>query len=166
MSNPILEERAHKYAQRFDLLLNFEKPLGYGNDGYVWRSNQNTAVKAIERERAYLCELESYQRLQRAGISEIHGLAIPSLVNHHDKLMVIEMDVVTPPFLLDFGKVWLDKRPDYPEDAWDQWEAAGRDDFGDRWNDVKSVISALRRLGIHYIDPKPGNINFGDGPLA
>jgi len=166
MSKQVLESRAQQYARLYDLTVNFEKPLGYGNDGYVWRSSQNTAIKVIERERAYRSELYSYQRLEQAGISEINGLAIPTLVNSHDKLMIIEMDVVTPPYLIDFGKVWLDRAPDYSQDAWDQWESVGHDDFGDRWGDVKAVLAILQQLGIHYVDPKLGNINFGDSPVA
>ncbi len=162
MTRQILEQRALKYAQLFDLALNFEKPLGYGNDGHVWRSDQNTAVKALSREQAYLCERNSYQRLQLAGVSEIGGLSVPKLINYHNDLMIVEMEVVSAPFLLDFGKVWLDHPPDYPDDAWEHWETEGQENFGHRWEEAKSIIRSLREYGIYYIDAKPGNINFGD----
>ena len=76
--------------------------------------------------------------------------------------MIIEMEVVSPPFILDFGKVWLDRRPDYPEDSWAERERQGEEDFGARWQDVKAVLSVLESYGIYYVDPNLGNINFGD----
>jgi hypothetical protein len=34
--------------------------------------------------------------------------------------------------------------------------------FRDHWPDVVTALEALRKLGIYYLDPKPGNIAFGD----
>jgi hypothetical protein len=40
------------------------------------------------------------------------------------------------------------------------WHAEGRENFGDRWNKVMSLIRLLEGYGIYYVDPKPGNIMF------
>jgi hypothetical protein len=37
----------------------------------------------------------------------MHGFAIPELIEVDRPLMAIEMTLVRPPFLLDFGKVYL-----------------------------------------------------------
>ncbi len=137
-------------------------PLGFGNDGYVWRSDQNTAVKAFDRERTYQSERDSYRRLLEAGVEETCGLTVPRLLEYDDELWIVEMEVVSPPYILDFGKVWLDRKPDYPDDAVDYAEQKGLDDFGERWTDVKSILRVLVQYGIYYVDPNPGNINFGD----
>jgi len=42
------------------------------------------------------------------------------------------------------------------------WRAEGRENFGDRWSIVMSLVRALQKFGIYYVDPKPGNIMFGD----
>jgi hypothetical protein len=71
---------------------------------------------------------------------------------------------VRPRFLLDFGKVYLDAPPPYWNDAeiMANWHAEGRENFGDRWSKVLSLIGMLQKYGIWYIDPKPGNIMFED----
>ncbi len=76
--------------------------------------------------------------------------------------MIVEMRLVTPPYLLDFGKAYLDSAPEYPSDAMSEWEQQGAENFGARWNDVRAAIWALKQYGIYYFDAKPGNINFGD----
>ena len=74
------------------------------------------------------------------------------------------MSIVSPPFLLDFGKVYLDSPPPYWNDAeiMANWHAEGKENFGPRWSQVLSLIGLLQKLGIWYVDPKPGNIMFSD----
>ena len=79
--------------------------------------------------------------------------------------MVIEMGIVSPPFILDFAKCWLDGPADYTPEVLAEWDADGADRFGKRWPDVKSVLAELRRFGIYYYDAKPGNIRFTDDVL-
>jgi len=83
-------------------------------------------------------------------------------MGHDDDLLVVEMLVVTPPFLLDFAKAHLDSSPEFPAETMREWEGEGMENFGDRWPDVKAVLWSLRQLGIYYFDAKPGNIHFGD----
>lgn len=82
-----------------------------------------------------------------------------------DSLMVLEMTIVTAPYLLDFGKVWIDRPPPYYFDAqrMNNAQADARDLFGNFWPDVQVALYQLRRkYGIYYADPRPGNINCGD----
>ena len=53
MPTSILEKHARDYAELFGLAVDFETPLGYGNDGTVWRTSRRTAIKAIERQLKY-----------------------------------------------------------------------------------------------------------------
>jgi len=132
-------------------------------DGEVWESTRQTAIKAIRRERNYILELECYTRLSRDNVSRISGFSVPRLVGSDDRLQVIEIKIVTPPNILDFGKVHFDRRPDYSPETWQEWLDERRELFGDHWPRVEALMAALSSgYGIYYMDPKPGNIMFGD----
>jgi hypothetical protein len=74
--------------------------------------------------------------------------------------VVIEMSIVVPPYLIDFGKVYIDKRSD---PMWRrQFELEGRERFDERWPEVRRLLRLLELHGINYLDPKPGNISFPD----
>ncbi len=140
-----------------EISLWLEHKLGFGSDGIVWRSTRPSAVKVLENERNYRNEITCYQRLNEAGVYEIAGLAVPLLIDHDDNLMVVEMEIVQPPFLLDFGKVYLDNPPEYLSDVqsmansyrdWQEW-------FGDRWDEIPYILALLQKHGIYYpIFPK------------
>ena len=49
--------------------------LGDGNDGAVWESDQQSAIKALERRDSYLRERDAYLRLQDLGIFDIQGFS-------------------------------------------------------------------------------------------
>jgi hypothetical protein len=73
------------------------------------------------------------------------------------------MDIVTEPYLLDFGKAYVDYRPDYSQESLDYWEEQYREIWGDeRWKYVKRLLASLTLVGIYYQDPTPRNISFGD----
>ena len=71
--------------------------LGDGNDGAVWESDQQTAIKALERRDSYFRERDSYLRLRDLSIVDIQGFAVPWLIDHDDTKQVVEMTVVFPP---------------------------------------------------------------------
>jgi hypothetical protein len=162
MANSILEERARRYGELAKIEIQFERALGAGTDGAVWKTDRHSAVKAFERQTNYRLEVECYNRLASAGVTEIDSFAVPRLIDASDDLWVIEIEIVTPPFLLDFGKVHLDRPPDFSAEVLAEDEERCREIFEDRWPRVKSLIYALRRYGIYYTDPKPGNIMFED----
>ena len=73
------------------------------------------------------------------------------------------MEIVRPPFLLDFGDGYLDWASEFTEEVWEQWHAEKSEQFGDRWDAVLSIIAHLRgAYGIHLMDVNPGNITFDE----
>lgn len=138
--------------------------LGYGSDGSVWHSSRKTAVKALYNQKNYDNELECYIRLKAAGVRQIGLFDVPFLEDYDANLRVIEISIVQPPYLLDFGKVYLDHPPTHLYDeqmmanALEEWQER----FGDRWSKVRHAIRMLEKLGIYYFDPRPGNVCFGD----
>lgn len=162
MSNLYRNElaRAEEYAKRRKLEI--EEQLGGGADGVVLSTSQKTAIKALRFEELYQREKDAYLRLQENGIDNIRGFAIPQLVGLHDELLVVEMQIVSPPFIVDFAGARLDFPIEFPEDVMEQWREERIEMFGEeRWSEVCCVLAALRRYGIHLSDVKPGNIEFG-----
>lgn len=117
-----------------------------------------TAVKAVERLRNYTVERECYQRLHDADVSAIDGLNVPRLVAFDDGFQIIEMEIVAPPYLLDFGKAHLDARPEFPAETMVEWDEQLVELFGDDVPRVKRVLRQLTKYGIYYYDAKPANI--------
>ena len=139
--------------------------LGFGEDGFVWRSIGMTAVKAFYRSRNYTVELDCYTRLSTwNGVTDLAGFAVPALLGHDDRLMVIEMGLVAPPCVLDFGKAYLDRPGDYPEGVLEDSLDSFRENYSERdWERVEELVSDLQTFGIYYYDLKPGNIQFPNG---
>ena len=164
IDNAELLARADQYAHSKGISIVRKDMLGYGSDGNVWRSSAKSAIKALNRPESYVVELECYRRLKTADVREICGFNVPILEGWDDTLLVIEMTIVQPPYLLDFGKVYLDNPPTYLYDeqmianATAEW----RERFGRRWTKVNSAVGMLKKYGIYYFDPRPGNICFGD----
>ncbi len=138
--------------------------LGYGSDGTVWTTSRKSALKILGRPENYASEVEYYRRLREADTDEICGFAVPRLLECDEELLAIEMSIVQPPYLLDFGKVHLDHPPPYWGDAQftNNAFADGREHFGRDWSKVLAAMTVLRsKFGIYYVDPRPGNISFG-----
>lgn len=149
---------AKEYArQRGSKLLD---RLGYGQDGIVYSTDQKSAVNAFRCDEQYRREKEVYGRIEQHNISKVGEFAIPKPISCHDKLMVIEMEIVSPPFIVDFAGAHLDESPPYPPDVLVEWERRKRQMFGRRWPLVRSALSQLRGFGIHLADINPGNVTF------
>ncbi|HEX4146900.1 MAG TPA: hypothetical protein VHY91_25610 [Pirellulales bacterium] len=78
--------------------------------------------------------------------------------------MAIEIGIVEPPYILDFGKVSLDVAPDFEDSTIEQEDATHEELYGaERWQTVVQLLEILKwRFGIYYLDPKPGNIMFAN----
>lgn len=87
-----------EYARRRPPVL-FDR-LGFGQDGIVYSTSEKTAVKAFRYLEQYDREKRVYLRLDERGTSRIGEFSIPRLMKVNDELMVIEMGIVSPPFIL------------------------------------------------------------------
>jgi hypothetical protein len=163
----LLIQLAQAYATRHRLCL--AERLGFGVHGIIFRTEGNpekgnvaTAIKVHRFREPYLRELAVYQRLQGVGMTKILGLNVPQLLGHNDEMRIIEMSIVTRPFVLDFAGAYLDVPPQFPDETWAQWEAEKLDQFGLRWGKVQEILAALEEMGIHMVDISPSNIAFID----
>lgn len=151
-------ERAQRYSERVGTQLT--RQLGAGYDGVVFATEAGSAVKALRYAELYRRERDVYTRLREAQTERVSGCNVPRLLNFDDELWVVEMEVVQPPFVLDFAGARLDQPLDYPEEVLIEWEAEKVEQFGDDWPRVRQVLAGFRRLGIFLADVKPGNISF------
>lgn len=160
-----LVQNAQVYASRHQLQL--AERLGFGIHGIIFVAEDNskggkTAVKTHRSIAPYWRERDVYARLRAAGVSEILGFNIPQMICFDDELRIIEMSVVARPFVLDFAGAYLDGTPEFPEEAWIEWETEKREQFEARWPKVQAILAALEELGIHMVNVSPSNIAFRD----
>jgi hypothetical protein len=157
--------RAEEYCSRKGLILAAQ--LGFGVHGSVFAAvNQSngrrSAVKAHERERFYLRERNIYLRLMDQSVTHMRGAQVPQLLGHDDALWVIEMMIVSRPFVLDFAGAYLDFPPDFSEQVLEEWRAEKQEQFGSRWPEVQAILRELEDYGVYMSDVNPGNVSFGD----
>lgn len=141
-----IQQRIKSYCSRRKL--EPERQLGAGLDGVVIATTRRTAVKGFLYERHYLNELAVYRRLQERHIRNVAGFAVPQFIGHHDELLVVEMEIVNPSFVVDFAGAYLDRRPPFSEEEWEVWEAEREELFGDDWSTVRTVLARI----IHGVD--------------
>jgi len=120
------------------------------------------ALKAHRNEADYGRERDVYLRLSQRQITEIRGCRVPELLEYDDNLLVIEMTIVTRPFVLDFGGAYLDRAPEFPKEVLADWRSEKAEQFGARWPEVQSILAGLEAYGIFLLDVNPGNISFGE----
>jgi hypothetical protein len=150
--------RMGEYCQRNSLVAS---PLSAGQDGVVWQTTleRNSVIKAFYRQESYAAELSCYRHLAEIGLDEIKGYHLPSLIASDDELLVIEIDLVQPPFILDFGKARVGFTPDFSDEVMEDCYAQWREWWGDEYYPIiRSIVAILRYHGIYYPDPRPGNI--------
>lgn len=164
-----VEDRARAYAQRTGAVLGTR--LGYGYNGTVFTiENQpeigppvpRAAIKVHYRAEEYARERDVYRRLARHGVTAVRGFHVPRLLHHDDALWVIEMTIVSRPFVLDFAGAYLDRPPDFSQEVLADWQAEIAERFEHRLPEVQAVLRALEALGVHLTDVNPGNIAFDD----
>ncbi len=83
----------------------------------MWSSTAFTAIKVFALSDRCRRECEVYARLRLAGIRMVAGHSLPELLDIDDRLGVIEMTIVRPPFVLDFASAALDHPPEFPEEV-------------------------------------------------
>ena len=155
--------RVEKYALLNNRRLNPNLRFGWGYDGIVLGTTIGSAIKGFGFERLFQRERDVYLRLAEFDVDGIMGFNVPRLLAYDDALLCIEMEVVSPPFVLDFAGAYLDQRPDYPDEVMEEWQADKLEQFGEeRWLIVQNIMAHFARMGIHLADVKPGNITFAE----
>lgn len=157
--------RARAYAERNQLRISH--PLGSGNHGSVFVVEGNvkanrSAIKVHQEPEPYLREKDAYERLAEKEIVAVEGFAIPQFLGFDDDLLVLEMTVVEPPFIVDFASAYLDEPPDFPENVLEEWRQQKGEEFGERWPVVEDVMMMFRMHGVYLIDVHARNIAFLD----
>jgi hypothetical protein len=158
-------QNAVDYATRHRLQL--AERLGFGIHGIIYVAEDKsaggkTAIKAHRELEPFRRELSVYARLHEVQVSEILGFHVPQLIRAADDLRVIEMTIVTRPFVLDFAGAYLDAPPNFTNEIWADWEEQKRDQFDVRWSQVQAILSALEEMDIYMVDVSPSNIAFLD----
>ncbi|HVT89155.1 MAG TPA: hypothetical protein VHD56_09915 [Tepidisphaeraceae bacterium] len=135
---------------------------GVGQDGTVWRTAQHTAVKFFDRSERFERERDVYQLLTRRQILRVASHNVPELILFDDELRVIEMTIVTRPFILDFAGAKLPHEiPDFDADVIEEHHRHLEELFGERWTDALHVAEMFRlETGYTLLDIHPGNIAF------
>ncbi len=150
--------RLHEYCKKHFESNSLSSQLGEGTDGAVWLTQHRTAVKAFFSERQFKAELGCFLRLEKHQVTSIFGYAIPRLIDADQTLLVIEMTTVEPPYLLDFGKAYLDLKPEYTSHQWSDLYNRVRQIYGDRYEEVMRVVTGLQQYGIYYYDITLNNV--------
>jgi hypothetical protein len=135
--------------------------LGEGKDGAVWRTSRWSAVKIHERPESYRAERNAYIRLRQVGLTEVAGFTIPILLSYDDVNLVIEMEIVTPPYVVDFASARLDVSEDLIEDEGHTLADVIRDRFDERAEEVIVLCDDLASAaGIYLTDVHRHNVKF------
>jgi hypothetical protein len=154
-----LDERIKNYAKANRLKFNLKEKVGYGNDGEVWATSRSTVIKVFYRDESYRREKACFLRLLAHEIKDLDGLSVPQIVQFDDNLLIVEMTFVNPPYILDFGKAYLDGQSPYDKEQLDEWRARLRNSFPKAdLPRVHRILRSLSSLGIGYYDARPWNI--------
>ncbi len=94
------------YAHQMKLTIQVP-PLGGGFDGLVLATDRGTAIKAMNNPQLYRQELDVYRFMQRKKIFIISGFHIPKLICQDDSNCIIEMTIVTAPYVVDMWSISL-----------------------------------------------------------
>ena len=146
------------YQHRLKLVTN----LGHGLQGKVFATNRESAIKVHAERAAYLRERDVYQRLTQYQVRQVRGLIVPSLLGFDDTLLIVEMSLVSPPFIVDFGGAYLDAPASHATDPQlrKDWIEQKQEQFGEDWPRVTAILADLEQFKIFVADVHPGNIRF------
>jgi hypothetical protein len=146
--------------------IQLKKTLGHGLQGIVYSTSRFSAIKIHSIRGAYIRERDVYERLKSRGVQQVRGLVVPEIFNWDDSRLILEMTIVAPPFIVDFGGAYLDNLPDHALSSinFSYGDQDKREQFGDNWLEVQALIAEFAtRYSIHIVDVNPGNIRFARG---
>ncbi len=162
MSGDDLKEEAEACAAAHGLEL--ADLLGWGIHGSVWnlKTKEGTfasVLKIHRREASYIRERDCYQRLLEMRVELINGVAVPILVRVDERWLAVQMTLVERPFLLGFGTVWLDERPEFPSEVLEEGLLAARKKFGEDWPVACEILRVMEvNYGVIIKYLCPGNL--------
>jgi hypothetical protein len=153
-------EKAEAVAREYTRAGTLRKALGSGQEGFVYPTENATAIKIFTYREKFERELAAYRRLHKCDVYDVLGVAIPRPIRFSMRLLVIEMTMVQPPFLLDFAGSTLDDPIEFEQGVEEEWWDRVRQDFEGRFELARDVFYALQhRTGIYYYDLAPRNLN-------
>ena len=141
MESSNVVERAQSYAHHRGIEIKY--PLGAGCDGSVFATDRPSAIKVLNWQVHYHKERDVYLRLRQHKIQKIAGCHVPRLIDFDDELLIVEMAIVSPPYVLDFAGAYLDRRPDFPPEVMRRWRRDKREQFGADWPFVPRIVVAF-----------------------
>ncbi|MEZ6034375.1 MAG: hypothetical protein R3C17_14870 [Planctomycetaceae bacterium] len=103
-------ERRSAYCSCHGVVIQFDEP-DWGLDAFLWRTTVETVVKIHRYHERCQKELATYQRLAERKIVRLKGFAFPQLVKYDEELHILELSIVSPPYILDFVEVGLGQKP-------------------------------------------------------
>ena len=159
LAHPDAERVAREYLSSRDAEV--VASCGCGKEGIVFKSSRGTAVKVHSSLITFKKEYLAYRRLAETNTEVVLGFSVPRPINANAGLKVIEMGIVEPPFLLDFGSSAVDIEPDYTPEVWQEWWGKLQEDFEDRFHEAEAVFFYLKRhLSIWHLDLSTNNLQF------
>lgn len=166
-----MSDRIDEYCRRRGLkLLDRLDAANRNKDGeihLVYGAGGVSVLKGHHRKESYWAERDCYIRLRECDIHEVNGFQVPEFLGHDEELLVIEMSLVSPPFIVDFASAHLDEPPDWIEDEAHTFYDFVFAKFGDRTDQVMALHHELfQRAGVYLCDLHPDNIKFDDPPAS
>lgn len=140
--------------------LTIEISLGGGQDGLVMVTSRQTAVKSFIHSELYRREKAVYLRFQEKGFAQANEFEVPRLIEFDDGLWIIEMTIVSPPFIVDFAGATLNSRSSVFDDAeiTREWLRDKQEEFEGDWPAVKRALWKFEGIGVYLNDVSPRNI--------
>lgn len=162
------KKRASEYCRSRSIDADFDNLLGTGQEGYIWKTTpSDSAIKVYDKLGNFEREIECYRILDEHNVAVIEGFNVPQLLGNDESLRVIEMTIVSAPYILDFGKAYVHQRPDcYTPEQLAEADALSEELFEGNWTLVESAIHKLECIGIYYVDANPRNIDCTGHPKA
>jgi hypothetical protein len=157
-----MDELLELYSQNHNVT--FVARLGEGKDGFVFETEQRTAVKFLNDLQYYNRELRAYRALEAVKVDKVAGNFCPQLISSDDTFLAIEMTIVRPPFIVDFVSAYTDEEIQwlgFDDDVIAERELFWQERFGDRWPLVVNIRDEFHRLtGFTLLDLSHNNIRF------
>ncbi|MCA9135129.1 MAG: hypothetical protein KDB00_00180 [Planctomycetales bacterium] len=95
MSDSDSRQRAEEYCRSRNSVPEFDSLLGTGQEGFVWKTSRDTAVKVFDRIGNFDRELACYRIFSEFELCELDGFAIPEMLGFDEETRVIELQITT-----------------------------------------------------------------------